>query len=119
MCQQRDAKSRLPWWEGDTQHLLRPIAAEWQLLKVQRSVATQDYEWKGTAAAVIGCNAWVAAVSLKESVESSDTHRSAPIGCPQLRIQPLKPAVDGFGLQIHGCADGLAAVARGLMTQEG
>jgi hypothetical protein len=33
---------------------LRPIAAERPLLKVQRSVASQDYEWQVSAAAVIG-----------------------------------------------------------------
>jgi hypothetical protein len=33
---------------------LRPIAAEWPLLKVQRSVASQDNEWRVPAAAVIG-----------------------------------------------------------------
>jgi hypothetical protein len=33
---------------------LRPIAAEWPLLKVQRSVASQDDEWQVPAAAVIG-----------------------------------------------------------------
>jgi hypothetical protein len=30
------------------------IAAKWPLLKVQRSVASQDHEWQVSAAAVIG-----------------------------------------------------------------
>jgi hypothetical protein len=33
---------------------VRPIAAEWPLPKVQRSVASQDDEWQVSAAAVIG-----------------------------------------------------------------
>ncbi len=33
---------------------MRPIAAEWPLLKVQRSGASQDDEWQVLAAAVIG-----------------------------------------------------------------
>ena len=33
---------------------MRPIASEWPLLKVLRSVASQDDEWQVTAAAVIG-----------------------------------------------------------------
>jgi hypothetical protein len=33
---------------------VRPIAAEWPLLKVQRSVASHDDEWQVPAAAVIG-----------------------------------------------------------------
>lgn len=42
------------WREGVTRHLVRPFAAEWPLLKVQRSVASQDDEWQVSAAAVIG-----------------------------------------------------------------
>jgi hypothetical protein len=50
----RVAKSRSSWRVGVARHLLRPIAAERLLLKVQRSVASQDYEWQVSAAAVIG-----------------------------------------------------------------
>lgn len=32
---------------------MRPISAEWPLLKVQRSVASQDPDWQVSAAAVI------------------------------------------------------------------
>jgi hypothetical protein len=42
-----------PWREGVARHLAQPIAAEWPLLKVQRSVASQGDEWQVTAAAVI------------------------------------------------------------------
>jgi hypothetical protein len=34
--------------------LVRAIAGEWPLLKVQRSVASQDDEWQVSAADVIG-----------------------------------------------------------------
>jgi hypothetical protein len=37
-----------------TRQLVRPIAVEWLLLKVQRSVASRDDEWQVPAAAVIG-----------------------------------------------------------------
>lgn len=33
---------------------MRPIAVEWQLLKVPRLVASHDDEWQVPAAAVIG-----------------------------------------------------------------
>lgn len=48
------AKSQSSWRVGVARHLLWPIAAEWPLLKVQRSVASQDDEWQVPAAAVIG-----------------------------------------------------------------
>lgn len=47
-------KSRSPWREGVDRYLVRPIAVEWPLLKVQRSVASQDNEWQVSAADVIG-----------------------------------------------------------------
>ena len=49
----RVAKSLSPWREGVARHLVRPIAAEWPLLKVLRSVASPDDEWPLAAAAVI------------------------------------------------------------------
>ena len=50
----RVAKSRSRWRGVVARHLLRPIAAEWPLLKVQRSFASQDYEWQVPAAAAVG-----------------------------------------------------------------
>jgi hypothetical protein len=50
----RVAKSRSPWRVGDARHVVRPIAVEWLLLKVQRSAASQDDEWQVPAAAVFG-----------------------------------------------------------------
>ena len=52
---QRVAKSRSLWWEGVARHVVRPVAAEWPLLKVQRSVASQGDEWQVSAAASLGC----------------------------------------------------------------
>jgi hypothetical protein len=48
------AKSRSPWRGGVVRPLVWPIAVEWPLLEVQRSVASQDDEWQVPAAAVIG-----------------------------------------------------------------
>lgn len=50
----RVAKSRLPWREGVARYLVRPIAAEWPLLKMQRPVASQGDEWQVSVEAVIG-----------------------------------------------------------------
>ena len=46
----------LVWLAGGkaARHLVWLLAAEWQLLKVQRSVASQDHERQVSAAAVIG-----------------------------------------------------------------
>lgn len=51
---QRVAKSRSSWRVGVARHLVRPIAAEWPLLKLQRSVASQGDERQVSAAAFIG-----------------------------------------------------------------
>lgn len=51
---QRVAKSRSPWRGGVVRPLVWPIAVERPLLKVQRSVASQNDEWQVPAAAVIG-----------------------------------------------------------------
>ena len=48
------SRSRSPWREEVARHLVRSRAAEWPLLKVQRSVVSQDDEWQVLAAAVIG-----------------------------------------------------------------
>ena len=48
------AKSRSPWRGEVARPLVRPITAEWPLLKVQRSVASRDDEWQVPTAAVIG-----------------------------------------------------------------
>ena len=50
----RIAKRLLPWREGVARQLVRPIAVEWPLLQMQRSVASQDDEWQVPAAADIG-----------------------------------------------------------------
>lgn len=52
--QLRIAKSLSPWREGVARQLVRPIAVEWPLMHMQRSVASQDDEWQFPAAAVIG-----------------------------------------------------------------
>ena len=56
--------------------------------------------------------------SLQKSVEAGDADGRTPVWRTQLSVEPLKPAVDGFGLQVHVGADDLAAVAGSLMTQE-
>jgi hypothetical protein len=48
------AKSRSPWRGGVVRPLAWPIVVEWPLLRVQRSVASQDDEWQVPTAAVIG-----------------------------------------------------------------
>lgn len=52
--QQWVAKSRSPWQGGFVLSLVWPIAVEWPLSKVQRSVASLDDEWQVPAGAVIG-----------------------------------------------------------------
>ena len=57
-------KSSSLWRAGVDRHFVRPMAAEWRLLHVQRSVASQDDEWQGSAAAVVSvqnltdCSQW-------------------------------------------------------------
>ena len=53
-CFFRVAKSRSPWRGGVVRPLVWPIAVEWPLLEVQRSVSSQDVEWQLPAPAVIG-----------------------------------------------------------------
>jgi hypothetical protein len=48
------AKSWSPWLEGIARHLVWPITAEWLLVTVQRSAASQDDEWQIPVAAVTG-----------------------------------------------------------------
>lgn len=50
---QRVAKSRSNLGAGVARHIVRPIAFERLLLKVQRSVASQNSEWQVSATAVI------------------------------------------------------------------
>ncbi len=50
----RVAKSRSPCRGGVVRPFVLPIAVEWPLLKVQRSVASRDDELQVPAAAVIG-----------------------------------------------------------------
>jgi Putative transposase len=52
-CLHGVAKSRSPWRGGVVRRLVWPVAVEWPLPKVQRSVALQDDEWQVPAAAVI------------------------------------------------------------------
>jgi hypothetical protein len=58
----RVCRSRSHWREGAAGQLVRSIAFDGPLLKVQRSVASQDDEWTVPAAAFIrlknltGCN---------------------------------------------------------------
>lgn len=56
--------------------------------------------------------------SLKQAVKAGDAYGSASVRRPQLCIDALEPAVDGFGLKIHGRTDHFAAVPCGLTAQE-
>ena len=56
--------------------------------------------------------------SLKQAVKAGDAYGCASVRRPQLCIDALKTAVDGFGLKIHGRTDHLAAVSCGLTAQK-
>jgi len=77
------AKSRSPWRRGVVLPLVWPIAVEWLLLKVQRSVASQEDEWQVSAGAVVGpqdltgCSQSVPALGRGTPTVSFDIKRSS------------------------------------------
>jgi len=76
----RVAKSRSRWRGGVVRPLVRPIPFEWPLLKVQRSVVSQDNEWQVPAAAVIGPQE-------PDRLQSVCSRLPAPSGGPLGRLQ--------------------------------